>query len=90
MPWLLGGCQDRLAGSASMDGLVSQLPMWGFGVIGISAVYSKYSRGPKALPCGKLEFMREVGIREKCCTRGIDSIRTVILPCCKMFTVHFV
>ena len=25
MPWLQGGCEVRLAGSASMDGFVSQL-----------------------------------------------------------------
>ena len=24
VPWLQGGCQDRLAGSASVDGFVSQ------------------------------------------------------------------
>ena len=33
VPWLQGGCQDRLAGSASMDGFISQLALlargWG-------------------------------------------------------------
>ena len=33
VPWLQGGCQDRLAGSASMDGFISQLALlaWGWG-----------------------------------------------------------
>ena len=27
VPWLQGGCQDRLAGSSSMDGFVAQLAL---------------------------------------------------------------
>jgi hypothetical protein len=34
VPWLQGGCQDQLAGSASMDGFVAQLALlargWGY------------------------------------------------------------